>query len=283
MVGWIERLVAAGHAYAVDGWVYFDVARFPEYGRLSRLDAETMLLLSRQRGGDPDDPRKRNPLDFVLWQPSIDAEPRWPSGWGEGRPGWHIECSVMATGSLGAPIDIHGGGDDLIFPHHESEIAQAEAAGVVPYVRHWVHVAMVRYQGEKMSKSLGNLVFVRDLLLRASAASVRILLASHHYRESWEFDEREIAGAEARAARYADALQADVQLAAAEAAEIQSQVDDRIDDDVDTPGALRVIDSVATRLLQAPQSPARGATVSGSELMSQLLDALGAPVPTLAV
>jgi L-cysteine:1D-myo-inositol 2-amino-2-deoxy-alpha-D-glucopyranoside ligase len=283
MLGWIERLVAGGHAYAVDGWVYFDVARFSGYGRLSRLDAAAMVGLARQRGGDPDDPRKRQPLDFVLWQPSARGEPRWPSAWGQGRPGWHIECSVMSTGSLGAPVDIHGGGDDLIFPHHESEIAQAEAAGVVPYVRHWVHVAMVRYRGEKMSKSLGNLIFVRDLLRRASASSVRILLASHHHRESWEFEEHEIAAAEMRAARYAEALQADVRIPAPEAAEIQAQLDDRIDDDVDTPGALHVIDSFATRLLQAPRPPAAGATVSGSELMSQLLDALGAPVPTLAV
>ena len=125
MVEWVVRLIRSGAAYEVDGWVYFDVASFPRYGAFSGLDTETMVRLSRQRGGNPDDPRKRNPLDFVLWQPSLPDEPHWPSPWSAGRPGWHIECTVLAATELTLPIDIHGGGDDLIFPHHESEIAQA--------------------------------------------------------------------------------------------------------------------------------------------------------------
>ena len=195
MVDWITRLVDGGYAYAVNGWVFFDSGAYPDYGRLSRLDQPTMIELSRDRGADPDDPRKRHPLDFVLWQASAPGEPRWPSPWSDGRPGWHIECSVMSTGALGHPIDIHGGGDDLIYPHHESEIAQAEAAGVAPYVRHWSHVAMVKLAGVKMSKSLGNLVFVSDLVARVPGGAVRILLSSHHYRQSWNYDDAEVAGA----------------------------------------------------------------------------------------
>ena len=164
MVDWIVQLVDGGYAYANDGWVFFNSGVYPDYGRLSRLPQATMIELSRERGANPDDPRKRHPLDFVLWQLSAPGEPSWESPWGQGRPGWHIECTVMSTGALGHPVDIHGGGDDLIFPHHESEIAQAEAAGVAPYVRHWTHVAMVNHEGVKMSKSLGNLVFVRDLI-----------------------------------------------------------------------------------------------------------------------
>src|SRR5258708_25655461 len=124
MVDWIAWLRRAGGAYARDGWVYFEGKRFDRYGKLSRLSREQMLARSRERGGDPDDPRKRDPLDFVLWQPALDDELSWDSPWGRGRPGWHIECSVLATELLGDPVDLHGGGDDLIYPHHESEIAQ---------------------------------------------------------------------------------------------------------------------------------------------------------------
>ena len=192
MVDWISRIADAGMAYAVDGWVYFEVAKLPGYGHLSGLGAEEMLRLSRERGADPDDPRKRAQLDFVLWQPSRSGEPSWASPWGAGRPGWHIECSVLSTAELGTPLDVHGGGDDLIFPHHEFEIAQAAGVGISPYARLWVHVAMVGYQGEKMSKSLGNLVFVRQLLERVPAATVRLLLAGHHHRAAWEYTEADL-------------------------------------------------------------------------------------------
>ena len=207
-----------------------------------------MLALSRDRGADPDDPRKIDPLDFVLWQASLPDEPRWASPWSEGRPGWHIECTVMSTGELGTPIDIHGGGDDLIYPHHESEIAQAEAAGATPYVRHWMHVAMVRHQ-EKMSKSLGNLVFVRELLEHVPGATVRLLLAGHHYRTSWTYDPEELQVADGRRARYEDALSAGGGLDPDESAEFQRQFRDRIDDDLDTPGALRVLDLAASAVI----------------------------------
>ena len=279
MARWVERLVGEGYAYASDGWVYFDTRMFPEYGTLSRLDEETMLQLSRERGGNPDDPRKRNPLDFVLWQRSAPGEPHWSSPWSEGRPGWHIECSVLSTGELGIPIDIHGGGDDLIYPHHESEIAQAMAAGVAPYVRHWVHTAMVRHQGEKMSKSIGNLVFVSDLLQRFSAAGIRLMLAAHHYRAGWQYDEGELHAAEARLQTYMRAIEGGATIPGDEAGALRREFLARLDDDLDTAGALGVLDVAEAALRHGDRGGAPGG-VSGSELIAGLLDVIGVRVPS---
>jgi L-cysteine:1D-myo-inositol 2-amino-2-deoxy-alpha-D-glucopyranoside ligase len=276
MVEWIGRLVDRGAAYRADGWVYFDVAAFPSYGSLSRLDETTMLTLSRQRGGNPDDSRKRHPLDFVLWQPSLPDEPRWPSPWSDGRPGWHIECTVLSASELDLPIDIHGGGDDLIYPHHESEIAQAEAAGVRPYVRHWVHVAMVGYKGEKMSKSLGNLVFVRELLERVPAAVIRLLLCAHHHRAAWEFEPGELAHAHTRWGAYRSAMSSGPQFTATDAQAVYDDFMACIDDDVDTPGALAILDEVASR--SSLRGRASGADVSSAQLIAPLLDVIGAPI-----
>ena len=157
-----------------------------------------MLPIANERGNYPDDPQKRDPLDFVLWQAKAPGEPAWKSPWGVGRPGWHIECSTMATQLLGETIDIHSGGKDLLFPHHECEIAQTEPiTGVHPFVRCWLHVAMVHYEGEKMSKSLGNLVMIRDLLKQNSADAIRIYLAMHHYRDPWEHNWHELSQAQA--------------------------------------------------------------------------------------
>ncbi len=245
MVEWISRLEAAGFAYARDGHVYFDTARFERYGRLSGLGRAEMIALSRERGADPDDPRKRDPLDFILWQPSLPDEPRWPSPWGDGRPGWHIECSVLATLELGETVDIHGGGDDLVYPHHESEIAQTEALQDHPLARHWVHVAMVRLDGVKMSKSLGNLVFVRDLAARAGADATRLTLAAHHYRESWSYVDEELDVARARHERWLGGIHNGATLDPDVAADAEREFFARLDDDLDTPGALRVLDRVA--------------------------------------
>jgi L-cysteine:1D-myo-inositol 2-amino-2-deoxy-alpha-D-glucopyranoside ligase len=148
-----------------------------------------MLQLARERGGNPGDPNKGDPLDFVLWQPSAPGEPAWDSLWGRGRPGWHIECSALAVRELGVTIDLHGGGSDLIFPHHECEAAQSEAATGELFVRHWAHAGMVRYEGTKMSKSLGNLVFVRDLLETWEPAVIRLAVLAHHYRSDWDWHE----------------------------------------------------------------------------------------------
>jgi L-cysteine:1D-myo-inositol 2-amino-2-deoxy-alpha-D-glucopyranoside ligase len=186
-----------------------------------------MLELAAERGGHPDDPLKDDPLDFVLWQRSAEGEPWWDSPWGRGRPGWHIECSTMARRLIGQPVDIHGGGSDLVFPHHESEIAQAEGLpGGRPFVRHWVHTGEVQQAGEKMSKSLGNMTFVPRLLERYPPRSVRAYLLSKHYRETWVFSEEDLA----RFNRNPEASGGGREAFFA-----------ALDDDLDTPVALRVL------------------------------------------
>jgi L-cysteine:1D-myo-inositol 2-amino-2-deoxy-alpha-D-glucopyranoside ligase len=189
ILGFIGRVLESGHAYRAGGAVYFDVSTFPKFGQVSHLGREEMIELAGERGGNPDDPFKDDPLDFVLWQPSAEDEPAWDSLWGKGRPGWHIECSALALRELGATIDLHGGGSDLIFPHHECEAAQSEAATGRTFVKHWMHVGMVRLAGAKMSKSLGNLVFVHQLLETHEPATIRLALLANHYRDSWDFDE----------------------------------------------------------------------------------------------
>ncbi len=204
----VQALLDAGVAYAAGGSVYFAVDSWEEYGKLSHLDREAMLPIANERGNHPDDPNKRNPLDFVLWQAQAPGEPAWESPWGPGRPGWHIECSTMASRYLGPTIDIHGGGADLIFPHHESEIAQMEpVTGESPFARTWMHTAMVHHEGEKMSKSLGNLLMIRDLLTTWSPDALRLYLASHHYRQEWAFDRAELERAAERVERVRGALQ----------------------------------------------------------------------------
>ncbi len=185
--GFIGMVLDSGHAYESGGGVYFEVASYDKFGQLSGLSRAEMLKLSAERGGDPDDPNKRDPLDFVLWQPSLPDEPVWGSLWGPGRPGWHIECSALAMRDLAPTIDLHGGGSDLIFPHHECERAQSEAVSGQTFVRHWMHQAMVCLGGEKMSKSLGNLVFVSDLLKDWDPQAIRLAVVAHHYRHSWEW------------------------------------------------------------------------------------------------
>jgi cysteinyl-tRNA synthetase len=197
MIELIEALRAKRLAYLRDGWVYFRIKADPTFGRLAEaagyIGYADWLLTANERGNFPDDPRKEDPLDFVLWQAQQPGEPAWPSPWGPGRPGWHIECSSMAVKYLGPRIDIHGGGSDLVFPHHTCEIAQSEnATGARPFVSIWMHCAMVGLDGAKMSKSLGNLILARSLLERFSPDAIRVLLLSHHYRTPWEYTEREM-------------------------------------------------------------------------------------------
>ena len=187
--GFIGMVLDRGHAYEAGGGVYFDVSSFERFGQVSHLGRDEMLRLAAERGGNVDDPHKRDPLDFVLWQPSAPDEPSWESLWGPGRPGWHIECSALALRELGTTIDLHGGGCDLIFPHHECEAAQSEAATGEPFVRHWMHQAMVRMDGEKMSKSLGNLVFVSELRKAWDSRAIRLAVLAHHYRHEWDWDD----------------------------------------------------------------------------------------------
>lgn len=182
-------LLSKGYAYNSEGNVYFRAKKFKDYGKLSKYNQDEMEKLLAERGGDPSDPKKENPLDFILWQGKKDNEPFWKSPFGDGRPGWHIECSAMIKEFLGDQIDIHGGGADLIFPHHESEIAQSESfTGKRPFAKYFLHTAMVRYQKEKMSKSLGNLILVKNLLKKYSGNEIRWAILSHNYRSAWRFN-----------------------------------------------------------------------------------------------
>jgi cysteinyl-tRNA synthetase len=189
----IERLIENGHAYEASDGVYFKVASFPTYGALAHLDLETLASQSTNSAGDQnraDEYTKENIADFALWKKHKpeDGENAWPSPWGDGRPGWHIECSAMCVAHLGPTIDLHGGGIDLIFPHHVNEIAQSEGATGKPFCQHWFHIAHLKVEGEKMSKSLGNLYTLRDLMAKGySAEAVRYLLLSGHYRQPLNF------------------------------------------------------------------------------------------------
>ncbi len=237
--GFIGMVLDRGHAYESGGGVYFDVSSFPRFGQVSHLDRETMLALAAERGGHPDDPNKRDPLDFVLWQPSAPDEPAWDSLWGPGRPGWHIECSALALRELDTTIDLHGGGADLVFPHHECEAAQSEAATGVRFVRHWMHQAMVRMDGEKMSKSLGNLVFVGDLLEGHDPRAIRLAIVGHHYRDSWEWHDELMPTADDRLERWKAAARRRDDDA------VLDRVRAALDDDLDTPRAVEIIDAGA--------------------------------------
>ncbi len=238
ILGFIGMVLDRGHAYQADGGVYFRVATFERFGQISHLPREEMLALAAERGGNPDDPAKRDPLDFILWQPSAEDEPSWPSMWGPGRPGWHIECSALAMRELGTTIDIHGGGADLIFPHHECEAAQSEAATGQSFVRHWVHQGMVRLGGEKMSKSLGNLVFVSDLVKEWDPMAVRLAILANHYRDSWDWTDDLLPEAVERLERWRATGEGDGAVDAVRAA---------LDEDLDAPGALDAVDEAARR------------------------------------
>jgi cysteinyl-tRNA synthetase len=235
-----EALAGEGFAYpAADGSIYFDASRYPGFGKLSGRSRRSMLAKLRDEEliGVKGPGAKRDWLDFPLWRPSGPGEPSWPSAYGAGRPGWHIECSAMSMRYLGDQVDVHGGGRDLIFSHHESERAQSESlTGCVPFARAWLHTGMVRYQGTKMSKSLGNLVNVRQSLERVSPAALRLYLAAHHYRRDWSFS---WAGLEA-AGRLADRIAA-LPAGAKPSERLLRAFDSALDDDLDTPGAVRIL------------------------------------------
>ncbi len=250
----IGTLLDEGVAYRAGGGVYFDIDAWGEYGKLSRLEREEMLPVADERGNDPEDPRKRDPLDFPLWKAEEAGEPSWPSPWGPGRPGWHIECSTMATRYLGETIDIHGGGRDLVFPHHEGEIAQAECASHRPFCRVWFHTAMLRHQGEKMSKSVGNLVMARDLLDDHTPDALRLYLVGHHYRESWEHNPNELEEAQVLADRLRRAVEVEGPTGAAvelDPREYEDRYWKALSDDLDSPVALDILEGLAETILQA--------------------------------
>jgi L-cysteine:1D-myo-inositol 2-amino-2-deoxy-alpha-D-glucopyranoside ligase len=270
----VEKLLQAGVAYAAGGGVYFDLKAWPAYGRLSRLPPDQMLPIANERGNRPGDPNKRQPLDFVLWQPQAPGEPAWDSPWGPGRPGWHIECSTMASQLIGQTVDLHAGGEDLVFPHHESEIAQTESLTGKPFAGHWLHVAPVRHLGEKMSKSLGNLVMVRELLDRWSPDAIRVYLASHHYRDSWTHD----AEALHDASRAAELLSSAATLRGAAGEPLTA--DDRVaefaealEQDLNTPAAIAVLRRLAESIVAA--SNQGGAVGAAQDVLRKLGGVLG--------
>ncbi|MFW6284660.1 MAG: cysteine--tRNA ligase, partial [Desulfosalsimonas sp.] len=193
IIGIVERLIEKGYAYQVDGDVYFAVKKWPEYGKLSGRKLEDM-----EAGARVDvDPRKQSPFDFVLWKSSKPGEPAWDSPWGKGRPGWHIECSAMSAEYLGQTFDIHGGGKDLIFPHHENEIAQSEAAFDKPFARYWIHNGFININQEKMSKFLGNFLMIKDIVKAWHPEVLRLFLVSSHYRSPIDYTEQAMAEAAA--------------------------------------------------------------------------------------
>ena len=228
-----------GVAYEVDGYVYFEVSKFPRFGQVSHATRAQMIELAAQHGGNPDDPRKRDSLDFVLWQPSLDDEPAWESRWGSGRPGWHVECSALALRELGETVDVHGGGRDLAFPHHECEAAQSEAVTGAQFVKHWMHVGLVGLGGTKMSKSLGNLVFVSELAKHTEATAVRLALLDQHYRVDWEWRDELLSLAQSRLATWRSTL------TTGRASTVLDDVRAALDDDLNCPEALRAIDDAA--------------------------------------
>ena len=234
----IALVLDRGFAYQGGSSVFFDVAKFESFGSVSNYDNETMLRYAAERGGDLDNPDKRHPLDFVLWQPSAPDEPSWDTIWGPGRPGWHIECSALALRDLGTTIDLHGGGSDLIFPHHECERAQSEAATGKQFVKHWMHVAMVFMDGTKMSKSLGNLEFVDRLRKTHDPRAIRLALISNHYRREWEWTSSSMNASLAKLELWNAAKNGD---GTAGLAEVRAA----LDDDLNTPAAIQVIDQAA--------------------------------------
>jgi len=258
MISMIERLIEREHAYVVDGDVYFSVRSFPGYGKLSGRDVDEM------RGGTriEVDERKHDPLDFALWKSAKPGEPHWPSPWGEGRPGWHIECSVMSEEELGLPFDIHGGGVDLVFPHHENELAQSEAATGTQFVRYWLHGGMLQVNAEKMSKSLGNFLLLKDVLERYDPNVVRLLMLQTHYRSPLDFSDTRLDDTIhafdrlaniVRNLRWADTLSAEGTGAPAEVCTglilhvdtARAKFEAEMDDDFNTAGALAAVFELA--------------------------------------
>jgi L-cysteine:1D-myo-inositol 2-amino-2-deoxy-alpha-D-glucopyranoside ligase len=234
------KLHASGYAYRTDA-LYFDVSRYRGYGRLSHRTRRSMLRKLRDEGllGTVGPDSKHDPLDFPLWRSSAPDEPSWPSKFGPGRPGWHIECSAMAMRYLGEQIDVHGGGRDLVFSHHESERAQSESlTRKVPFARAWMHTGLVRYEGRKMSKSLGNLVKVSQALTRAPAAAVRLYLVSHRYARDWEFDWAALA----RSARVIERAREVLKRTDGQASPaLIKEFNAALSDDLDTPRAVRAL------------------------------------------
>ncbi|RLF47237.1 MAG: cysteine--tRNA ligase [Thermoplasmata archaeon] len=255
MIELTKKLIDRGYAYVADGDVYFSVEKFEDYGKLSKQDMKQIKAGARIEPGE----KKRKPEDFALWKAAKPGEPKWQSPWGDGRPGWHIECSTMSTKYLGIPFDIHGGGQDLIFPHHENEIAQSEAAYGRRFVNYWLHSGMLKVRGEKMSKSLGNIINIRDALQQWDAEALRFFFASYHYRSPADYSEEALKNAENAVKRLRVAKEKLEELAGKDAKFDKRKLDEKekeyleaveifkrkfeeaMDDDFNTPKAIEVI------------------------------------------
>jgi len=271
------QLLDRGFAYEVEGDVFFSVQRFPRYGELNAASLEE--LARRENPEAKFAAKRRHPLDFVLWQHTEPGEPSWPSPWGPGRPGWSIECTVMSITHLGEQIDIHGGGRDLIFPHHENEIAQAEAlTGRSPFCTFWLHNGMLRLDGVKMSKSLGNLVLVRNLLQRVPPAQLRLYLLSSHYRSDPDFRTGDLERLEERYRRLRVAVGEAVVPGWPSAADLPRAVREALDDDFDVPRALDILDDLAARVVAGTAgTDERAGICAGLAVLG--FDFAGAPGP----
>ncbi|HIB82245.1 MAG TPA: cysteine--tRNA ligase [Gammaproteobacteria bacterium] len=269
IVSMIESLVEREHAYLAEGHVLFDIKSFPEYGELSGRSTDDMIAGARVEIA----PYKRDPMDFVLWKPSTTELPGWESPWGRGRPGWHIECSAMSESHLGETIDIHGGGRDLIFPHHENEIAQSTCAhGGAPYCRMWVHNEFVTVEGQKMSKSLGNVLLVRDLLDQAPAEAIRFALLSTHYRAALDWTTVRLDEAKRTLVKWYRALEVCTTGSSSEEPVPDSEVISALCDDLNTSVAFARIHQLVRELGQS-SAPAEQAKLKHTIVASA--DVLG--------
>ena len=260
MIAMIARLLDSGHAYAAEAHVLFHVPAMAHYGALSRRDRREMLAGARVEVA----PWKRDAADFVLWKPSAGDQPGWDSPWGRGRPGWHIECSAMSARYLGETFDIHGGGRDLIFPHHENERAQSECAHGAPFVRYWMHNGYVTVEGRKMSKSLGNFVTVGDALEQASGEAVRLAMLKTHYRHPFDWTEQGLAEAERELERLRRALRRHPD---PPTAPVPDDIEEALDDDLNTPLALSALHRLAAL---ADGADAAGALRAGGAALGLL-------------
>ena len=294
MIEMIETLIAGGHAYEAQGDVYFSVRSNKTYGEVSGRNIDDLLVGARIEAGE----QKRDPLDFALWKAAKPGEPTWDSPWGPGRPGWHTECAAMVHRYLGTPIDIHGGGSDLAFPHHENECAQAACAWHQGFSNTWMHTGMLLVDGEKMSKSLGNFFTLAEVLEQHSAAALRLLMLQTSYRSPLDFSWERLEGAENSLTRIAGTVEnlrwaanhatADADAAAAEAfaakaAETRAAFKECMDDDFNTAGAMGAVFGFVTEcnqyLEQAGDAADKAAALAAADTLVELLDTFGVELP----
>ena len=261
-------LIERGVAYENNGNVYFSVKTDPDFGTLAHVaDYGALLDIANERGNYPNDPNKRDPLDFVLWQAAQPNEPTWESPWGAGRPGWHIECTALVLQYLGPHITIHGGGSDLQFPHHSCELAQAEHyTGHSPHVEAWSHVGMVRYEGEKMSKSLGNLVLVRETLKTHSADALRVALLKYPYREQYDYTNEDLDWAENILQRLQAAASSGVGGGQQSAEQLRVDAINALDTDFNTPECLRLLVALSEAAINGEVDDANAAAATIREI-----------------